>query len=168
MLKDKIKVKDITIIAVSAALLFSLEQALTFLPNVQLTVFLIVLFSKKLGFTKTTLIVLIHVILDNLVMGSFNIMYFPFMLLGWLVIPLTLTTIFKKASSPITLGFLGILYSFIYSWMFIIPQVLILNIDVVAYLVGDFWWEVVLALSSFLSILWLYTPCSNLLDRIIK
>lgn len=168
MLKDKIKVKDITIIAVFAALLFSLEQALTFLPNIQLTVFLIVLFSKKLGFTKTTLIILIHVILDNLIMGSFNILYFPFMLLGWLVIPLTLTTIFKKASSSIALAFLGILYSFIYSWMFIIPQVLILNIDVVAYLIGDFWWEVVLALSSFLSILWLYTPCSNLLDRIIK
>ena len=34
------RVKDITIIAILAAILFVQEQALSFLPNIQLTVFL--------------------------------------------------------------------------------------------------------------------------------
>ena len=40
------RVKDITIIAAFAAILFIQEQALSFLPNIQLTVFLLVLYSK--------------------------------------------------------------------------------------------------------------------------
>ena len=93
--------KDITLIALLATLLFIQEQALSFIPNVQLTVFLLVLFSKKFGLLKTIIISSIHVILDNLVMGSFNLIFVPFMLLGWLIIPITLNTIFKKVNSNI-------------------------------------------------------------------
>ena len=82
----KITIKDMVIIAVCTAILFVQEELLSFLPNIQFTVFLIVLYSKKLGFFKTSFIVIIHTILDNLFMGSFNIIYFPFMLLGWLLI----------------------------------------------------------------------------------
>ena len=75
--KDKwyLATKDITLIALLTTLLFVQEQALVFIPNVQLTVFLIVFYSKKLGFLRTSLIVAIHVVLDNLVMGSFNLIY---------------------------------------------------------------------------------------------
>ena len=72
------KVKDITIIAVFAAILFIQEQALSFLPNIQLTVFLLVLYSKVFKLWKVLVMIFIHVLLDNLFMGSFNIYYFPF------------------------------------------------------------------------------------------
>ena len=68
--KTNLSAKDIAVIAILAVVLFIQEEVLTFLPNVQLTVFLIVLYTKKLGFKKTTIIILIHVILDNLVMGA--------------------------------------------------------------------------------------------------
>lgn len=165
---NKLTIKDITIVAVFAAILFTQEQVLTFLPNVQFTVFLIVLFSKKLGFIRTFFIVLIHVILDNLVMGSFNIMYFPFMFLGWMIIPITLCTIFKKCESPLILAILGIVYAFLYSWIYVIPNVLVLEVDPWVYLVNDLWWEIVLAVSSFLSIMWLYDPCAKAIDKIMK
>lgn len=160
---SKLTVRDITLIAVLAAILFVQEQVLQFLPNIQLTVFLIVLYSKKLGLFKTTIIVFIHVLLDNLVMGSFNILYFPFMLLGWMVIPITLNTVFKKVDNIVVLSTLGIIYSFIYSWMFIIPNAIILEINPIVYLLNDLWFEIVLAMSSFLSIMWLYKPCANLM-----
>ena len=114
-------VKDITLISIFTTILFVQEQLLSSLPGVQLTVFLIILFSKKIGLVRTSLIIILHVILDNIYMASFSLMYTPAMLVGWLIIPLTICTIFKKVESPIILAILGILYSFIYCWLYIIP-----------------------------------------------
>lgn len=167
--KDKwhLATKDITLVALLTTLLFVQEQALVFIPNVQLTVFLIVLYSKKLGFLRTSLIVAIYVVLDNLVMGSFNLIYTPFMFIGWFLIPLLMCTIFRKVESNIALAFLGILFSLLYSWIFIIPNCIVLSVSFLSYLVADLLFEIILSLSSFLSILLLYNPLSKVLDRII-
>ena len=52
------RTKDLTIIAVFSAILFVQELALSFIPNVQLTVFLLVLYSKVFGLKKTFIIIL--------------------------------------------------------------------------------------------------------------
>ena len=162
---NNFKTKDLTLIALLATIVFVQEQMLTFLPNVQLTVFLLVLYSKKLGFIRTSILCLIHVLLDNMVMGSFNILYMPFMFVGWMIIPITLNSVFKKVESNIILAFLGIFYAFIYSWIFIIPNCIMLNVGFNVYLMADFIWEILLALSSFLSILLLYDPCSKIFNN---
>lgn len=156
--------KDITLIALLTVILFLQEQILSFIPNVQLTVFFFVLYSKKLDFVKTILIGIIYVILDNII-GGFNLLFLPFMLLGWLIIPMLINTIFKKVESNIYLALLGILFSLIYSWINIIPGFIMFNMDFITYLKGDLIWEITLASSSFLTILLLYNPCSNLFDR---
>lgn len=161
-----IKIKDITIIAIFSTLLFLQEQLLTFIPNFQLTVFLLVIFSKSLGLVRTLLIVLIHTILDNIFMSSFSFLYFPFMLIGWSIIPIVLCTIFKKVEKPYQLAIIGAVCSFIYCWLFIIPQALLTDVDIIHYIVVDIPWEIILAISSFLSILWLYKPCSNFLIKL--
>ncbi|MCF0107171.1 MAG: hypothetical protein HUJ53_10435 [Holdemanella sp.] len=159
------KTKSIVTIAILSVILFIQEEMLTFLPNIQLTVFLLVLYSKKLGFKKTTCIVLIHVLLDNLVLGSFNIIYTPFMFIGWELIPLGINTIFKKVEKTLHLALLGVLFSFTYSFVYMIPACLILKMDLFIYWSADILFEIVLAASSFLSILWLYEPCAKLFDR---
>ena len=161
-------VKDITLISIMTTILFVQEQLLANIPGVQLTVFLIVLYSKKFGLVKTSLIVILHVLLDNFVMSSFSLMYTPVMLVGWLIIPLTLCTIFKKIESPILLGILGLLYSFIYCWLFIIPNYIFFNINPIAYLLSDFIFEIILAVCSFVSIFLLYKPSSQLIDGLIE
>ena len=145
--------RDITLIAILTAILFVQEQVLSFIPNFQLTVFLLVLFSKKIGFVKTIIITAIHVLLDNLVMGSFNFIYVPFMLIGWLIIPVLLNTIFKKVNSNISLAVLGVMFSFIYCWIYIIPNCIILQTNFFSYLIADLIWEILLASSSFITIL---------------
>ena len=95
----RFSIKDIVLIAACISIVFVQEQILSFLPNIQLTVLLLVLFSKKLGFIKTTIIVFIHSLLDCLITGSLNLYYFPFMILGWLSIPLICCTLFKKINS---------------------------------------------------------------------
>ena len=161
-------VKDITLISIMTTILFVQEQLLTSIPGVQLTIFLMVLFSKKFGLIKSVLIIVLHVLLDNFYMSSFSLMYTPTMLIGWLLIPLTICTIFKKVESPILLALLGALYSFIYCWLYIIPNYLIFNINPIAYLISDFIFEIILAVCSFVSIFLLYKPLSRLLDNLIK
>ena len=150
------------------AILFVQEQLLVNVPGVQLTIFLIVLYSKKLGLIRSLIIVIIYALLDNLYMNSFSLLFTPFMLIGWLIIPLTVCTIFRKVESSLVLGCLGILYSFLYSWLFIIPNFIFLNIGPLEYLVSDILFEVILAVCSFLSLFWLYKPCSKIIDRIKK
>ena len=84
--------KDLVLIALLTSILFLQEQLLSFIPNVQLTFFLIVLYSKKLGIVKSSLIILIYVIIDNLLGGSLllcdivkNIKLLKRMLIGHLV-----------------------------------------------------------------------------------
>ena len=96
----KFSIKDITILAACTSIIFVQEQALFFLPNIQLTVLLLVVYSKRLGLIKTSIIIFIHTLLDCIVTGSLNLYYFPFMLLGWLLIPIIITIFFKKCENP--------------------------------------------------------------------
>ena len=96
----KFKIIDIAIIASCISIIFVQEQILSFLPNIQLTILLLVVYSKKLGCLKTSIIVIIHSLLDCLVTGSLNLYYFPFILIGWLIIPIIITLFFKKCESP--------------------------------------------------------------------
>ena len=158
--------KDLVLIALLTSIIFLQEQLLSFIPNVQLTFFLLVLYSKKLGIVKSSLIILIYVIIDNLIGGSFSLLFIPFMLIGLLLIPLSLNTIFKKVESNLSLAILGILYSFIYSFINIIPGCIMFNLTFIEYLINDLYWEIILAINSFVTILLLYNSCSKIFDNI--
>lgn len=166
--KGYISVKELALMAFLTALLFVQEQLLSFLPNIQFTIFLLILYSKKLGFVKTSIIVIVHTILDNLVMGSFNAIYFPFMLTGWLFIPIGIKLFARKTNSALILAIYSIIFAFLYSFVFLIPNVIILNIDIWAYLIADIPFEIILALSSFITTLWLYQPCAKAFDRLLS
>lgn len=160
--------KDLALIALLTILLFIQEQVLVFLPNIQLTIFFLVLYSKKVKLIDTVIICVLYVILDNIFGGYFNLLFIIFMLIGWLIIPLSLNTIFKKVESNIILAILGILYALIYSWVNMIPSCIVFQMDPITYLLGDIIWEVLLAVSSFLSILILYNPCARIFDIYIN
>ena len=122
-------VKDMALVAMFATIIFIQEEALTVIPNVQLTVFLLVLYSKRLGFIRTSIIIVIHVLLDNLVMGSFSVIWTPAMFVGWMLIPIVICTIFRKIDNFIVLAFAGAFLAFTYCWCFILPNYLIMHIS---------------------------------------
>lgn len=161
-------VKNICLIALFAVILFVQEQALSFLPNIQLTFFLIILFSKLLGFKRTAIIVVIYFLLDCIVTGSLNPLYISFQLAGWLFIPILMCTAFKKVDNNIALAFIAILFSLLYSWIMIFPSCIIYETPFLAYLIADLPYEALLVGSSFLSTLLLYNPLRNVLIRLIK
>ena len=162
------KVKQIVQVALLASILFVQEQLLSFLPNIQLTIFIILLYSKCLKFKETLLIILIHVVLDNLLNGSFiHYIVIP-MFIGYFFI-LVFTHIFlKNAESPLILASCGVIFSIVYSLSFLICNVIMLDINPVAYLISDISFTTLLIVSSFLSILWLYLPLKKILDTKIQ
>lgn len=161
------KIKDITLCAICTSILVVQEQILAFLPNIQLTLFLMVVFSKKLGLIRTIIIITCYTLIDGLIGGPFNIIYITFMLIGWLIIPILLCTIFKKVESPLYLALLGVMFAFTYSWINIIPNLILTSATIISYLIADYPFELLLAASSFLSILWLYTPIERVFKKII-
>ena len=96
------KIKELTFVAMLITVLFVQEQFLSFLPNIQFTVLLIVVYTKLVGIKKTLFILLIHVILDTTVYGGMLFLYVPFMFLGWALIPIIIGTIFKNNENEIT------------------------------------------------------------------
>ncbi len=158
---------EIVLMAICTAVLTILELSLSFLPNIQLTFLLIMVYSRVFKTKNALIIIFLHVMIDNLVMGSFNIFFVLVMLIGQSIIPITLNTIFIKVNKPLSLAILSVLYAFIYSWLFIVPSVLILHIDAKAYLLADLPFEGLLACSSFLSVLWLYKPLINIINSFL-
>lgn len=119
--------KRLLFLTTLVTVLFVQEMFLSSIPNIQLTVLLIMLYTKTVGIRDTMIILVIHVILDTLLFGGGLFYYSPFMLLGWSMIPLLLGTVFRKVNNEIYLSLLSILFSVLYSWAFIIPSVFIFN-----------------------------------------
>ena len=168
MVKSKFKIYDLVLISALTAILFVQEQLLSGIPGVQLTIFLIVLYSRKLGFVKSSIIVILHVLLDNFYMNSFSLQYTPAMLVGWMIIPIVICGLCKKVESPIIFALLGALFSFIYCWMYILPNYLLHQVDPFVYLGSDIIFEIILSFTSFITILFLYKPCYKLLSLLMK
>ncbi len=162
------RIKDIVSLAMFSAILIVLQLVLSFLPNIQLTFLLLFVYSRTLGTWKTIIIILINVIIQNLVWGSLNLLYTPAMFIGYLFVPICLNVIFKKVENIYALSVISILCSFVYSWCFIIPSVILTNVSFTAYIISDILFEVLLAGSSFLSVLWLYEKLVTELNKIIK
>lgn len=168
MKKKRLKTYDIVLIGILTGILFVQEEALTFLPNIQLTVLLIVLYSKTLGLFKTSIIVFIHVLLDNLVMGSMNVITFVPMLIGWETIPLLLCTIGKKIEKPLFLALLSIPFVLFYDFMFAIFNVILLDVDLITWYSMGIVFDIILIMSSFISIYWLYEPLKRVIESFDK
>lgn len=163
--KASFTVNDVAACAMMACVLFVQKEALSFIPDVSLTVLLMIVYSICLGFRRASLIILAYTLLDNLVWGSFNVIYTPFMIVGWMLIPICTCTIFRKVRDPIALAFVSLIYSLVYCWLFIIPQVFILHVEFWQYLLADLPWEGVFAASNFVAVLLLSNPVIKLIDK---
>ncbi len=158
-------IKDAALIAVLTSILFVQQLVLSFLPNVQFTTLLIILYAKVIGFKKTSLIVVLHVMAVNILspFGPVIPMHIPSMLIGWFLIPLLLCTVFRKLNTAWTLAIFGFFFGFVYGWLFIPVSVFILDVPFLDYLYADLVFELIMGVSNFLTILWLYEPLKKLL-----
>lgn len=165
-MKNNQIIKNITILAFLTSILFVQEQILQFIPNIQLTIFLIILYAKKLKLKNTIIIILIHTILDNIFYSTFHLI--PIMFIGWMIIALGIYIFFKKIENPIILALYSIIGSLIYSSIFMIYNIITIKINFLSYIIADIPFTIILSISSFLSVMWLYQPLKQLMDKFLK
>ncbi len=161
-----INIKDISIMVFLTALLFVQEELLSFIPNVQFTFILIMLYGAVLGPKKASLIVLVHVLLDNLFMSSFIPTVILPMLIGHEIN--MLIGYFLKGKNTIILSIGITISSIIYSFLFFISTIFIFKIDPIAYLLADIPFDIILILCNILCVILLYDPLYKVLNNNIN
>lgn len=144
------------------AILTVQEEALTFIPNVQLTFLLIIVYGATIGILDGTIVVLVHLILDNLIMNSFT----PYIMIP-MFIGLELTLIcgylLKNRKEWIVSIFAG-LAGFIYCMLFFGSTVLFYSVEPIPYLIADIPFEVILIVCNIVTVLFLYKPLVKIIN----
>jgi len=140
---------------------------LMFLPNVQLTVLLIILFVSVFSFKESMIMITSYVFLDSLYMGGFNVFYMVPMMLSWYLIPLSYHTILRRTKNELKLALFAMVFGFIYGWMFIPFNMIQTGIpNFIPYLISDIPFELIMATTGFLTVLWMFKPLYKVLSDI--
>ena len=138
------------------------EEVLTFIPNVQLTFLLITVYGATIGILDGTLVVLVHVLVDNLIMNSFTPYIIIPMFIG-LEIALLFGYLLRNRKEWIIAIFAGI-SGFIYSMIFWGSTVLFYSIEPIPYLISDIPFEVVLITCNIITVLFLFKPLTKIIN----
>ncbi|MCF7924998.1 MAG: hypothetical protein K9L26_00490 [Candidatus Izimaplasma sp.] len=157
--------KKLLMIAFAIAITFTQEQILVFLPNIQFTVLLMFVFASVFTYKEMFIYVLGYVLIDSLYMGGFNLFYMVPMLLSWMTITVIYQVFLKQSDNIYFKASLAFVFGFIYGWMFIPFHMMQTGIDqFLPYLIADLPFELVMASTGFLTVLWGYNP----LVRVLK
>lgn len=156
-------IKKLCYLVVLTTILFVQEELLTPIPSVQLTFFLIMIYGATIGIGYGSLIVVVHVLLDNLFMSSFTITTIGPMIIGY-EITLLMGYLFR-GKSEILNGFINALCALIYSALFIPVNIFVFDVSPYAYVIADIPFVLVLMTCNIVCALVLYKPIYKLLNN---
>ncbi len=162
-------VKRMLFIASAVSIIFVQEQALVFLPNIQFTVLLILLFSSVFTWKESVIMILVYVLLDSLYMGAMNPFTIAPLVIGWMLIPISYHTILKRTENEIVLAMFAFVFGFVFGWIFIPFNMIQTGItNPIPYLIADIPFEVIMACCGFLSVAYAYQPLKRALNQIVE
>lgn len=152
--------RKLLMIAFAVTITFVQEQMLLLLPNVQLTIVLMFVFVSIFSYKESVIYIIVYVILDNLYMGGFNLFNVIPMLFAWNLIPFMYHVILRKTTNEKILAWAAFIFGFLYSWSFIPGAILMYGLEGVweYYIMADLVFEGILAVTGFVTVLWLYKP----------
>ncbi|MFA5037851.1 MAG: hypothetical protein WC479_11835 [Candidatus Izemoplasmatales bacterium] len=160
-------IRSITVSAMLLAVLIAQEYAFMALPNVQLTVVLIMVYAAVLPWATLLPLIAIYVLIDNLIMGSLSIMYFWPMLAAWMFLAVISKLLMQK-DLWVQVGFAS-LFGFVYGWFFCVVYVILFGwATLVPYLISDLPFEIIMAVNNFVTVLVIYFPIRKLLEKLIN
>ncbi|MFO7969814.1 MAG: hypothetical protein R6U15_06895 [Candidatus Izemoplasmatales bacterium] len=163
------KIKEITLLSLATAILIIQEFAFSFIPNIQLTTFLIMIYVAVFGLKKTLTIVIIHVILDNLLFGSIGMLNIVIpMFIAWIFIAIIFHFVLKITDKIFIYAIFAYFFGHLYGMIFVPFQAFVLEIDLLSYLLVDLLWQVVMGVGNFLAVIWLYQPIEDILKNLYQ
>ena len=163
------KIRRMTMIAMSVAILFVQEQMLMILPNISFSVLLIILYASVFELKENIILITAYVILDNMFLGGFNLFYMIPMLLAWYIIPVSYHTFLRKTKNEVTLARFALVFGFVYGWIFIPFSLIQMGMNnFIPYLTADILFEITMAISGFLTVYWLFKPLYNGINGLVN
>lgn len=161
--------RKLIMIAIAISITFVQEQMLLFLPNIQFTVLLIIVFTSVFSFKESIIFIIGYVILDNMYMGGFNLFYMIPMLFAWSLIPIAYHTILRKTNNEYYLALFAFIFGFIYGWSFIPFNMIQTGINnFYVYLSADIIFEVIMAATGFVTVVWMFKPLNKVLKTVLN
>lgn len=161
----KLNLGSITLTAMLLAILVVQEELLSLLPNVQLTTLLIMVYASILPLSLFISLTVGYVFLDSLLMGSLNPVYMIPMFFSWILLGLV-TRKFKNKPLWVLLV-IATAFGFIYGWSFIPSKMIMFEyFKLWPYLASDILFEVIMAVSNFVTVAILYLPLKKLFTQL--
>jgi energy-coupling factor transport system substrate-specific component len=138
-------------ISTMASIVVVLEKILEFLPNIQLTVVLLMAFIFFLSLPESLILVTIYTMLDIL-LGGISLYAIP-MFIAWNLFAII---VFYAKGNVVKLILIGIIFPIIYSFILGLPYIYMLNIDFKLYYLADLPFTGIFIVSNVVTISWLY------------
>lgn len=160
--------KKCLIYALMTAIIVVQKLLLAVIPNFQFSTLLLILFFYVFGTKPMLLITLLYVIVDNLWLGTFHIIYTPVMFIAWSSLLLILIPFRKRNNNVWILGLLGVVHAVVYSFCFGFATAMLHEIDIIAYIIADIPFTLILMVSNFLTIIWLFPPLYKVMSKYYK
>lgn len=174
MMKNTSKAKDVAQVGLMIAVIEAAKLAMANLPNIELTSFLIVMFTLYFG--KRTLFAIPAFILIEVMIFGFDILWVIAYCYVWPLLCLVIL-LFKdkpKSSLPPALvsGFFGLFFGFLCSFPYLFittgtnPTASLSS--AIAWWIAGIPFDIIHGVSNFIIMLVLYTPISKVLDRAVS
>ncbi len=150
---EVLSVKDIAVISCLAVILIVQEYVLMIIPNFQLTFVLLLCFAQTLGIKKSSLILFVYIIIDNLLIGSLT----PFVMIPmWISLQLLiiLSYLVKQKNMVINIS-MSIFCSIFYGFSFFIVNSYVFNYNydqMKIYLIADIPFTLLLVISTIFTV----------------
>ena len=162
-MKDRISLVNIVLIGVAAALLFSVQVAISFLPNIELVTLLIILYTLHFK-SKALYIIYIFVILECIIypFGLWCIVYFYI----WAILYIA-AYLCRRFTSPLFWAVFGAFYGLIFGTLSSFPYFFVNGIGGgLTYIVAGIKFDLLHCFGNFILILTLFKPLNNIIMKL--
>lgn len=161
----KITVKDVVVCAFLAAILFVVQVALGFLPNIELVSFLVILYT--LTFKKRTLaIIYVFAVLEGLVYG-FGIWWWDYLYV-WTILYFVVR-LFRKNTSPVIWAVISCLYGLSFGFLCSLTYLVSGGAGaMVSFWVSGIPFDILHGIGNFFVMLIFYKPMMELFQKLNK
>lgn len=148
------------------AVLVGQEYILSYVPGVQLTVIFIIVFAQFLTYEELIPLMLGYSFLDNLLMGSLNLIYFPTHIIIWLGFALLMRRLHNQKDYVILI--VATVVTFLMGFAYIPANIIVLHFNtwtmIKAYIISDIPFDVIMGLNTVVTFWFLYRPLVELFD----
>jgi len=159
------RIKDIAMIGMMSALLFAVQVALGFLPNIELVSLLIILFTLNFRW-KTLYIIYIFALLEGFMYG-FGIWWFYYLYI-WTIL-FFITLFFSKNRSSFFWAVVSGVFGICFGALCAISYLFLGGLQTaIGYWVSGIPFDIAHGIGNFVIALVLFRPLNNLLDFIIN